>query len=74
MKFVCADLPRPNLAKEDGYGGGVKVSAVGDEVEAVKLFLTGDDGVAAALGFEKLEPEREVERSKRSEEGKEGYL
>ena len=27
----------------------------GDEVEAVKLFLTGDDGVAAALGFEKLE-------------------
>ena len=31
----------------------------GDEVEAVKLFLTGDDGVAAALGFEKLERERE---------------
>ena len=27
----------------------------GDEVEAVKLFLTGDDEVAAALGFEKLE-------------------
>ena len=23
----------------------------GDEVEAVKLFLTGDDEVAAALGF-----------------------
>ena len=51
MKFVCADLPRPNSAEEDGYGG--------DEVEAVKLFLTGDDGVAAALGFEKLERERE---------------
>ena len=30
-----------------------------DEVEAVKIFLTGDDGVAAALGFEKLERERE---------------
>ena len=29
----------------------------GDEVEAVKLFLTGDDEVAAALGFEKLERE-----------------
>ena len=25
----------------------------------MKLFLTGDDGVAAALGFEKLERERE---------------
>ena len=36
----------------------------------MKLFLTGDDEVAAALGFEKLELEREVERSKRSEEGK----
>ena len=24
----------------------------------MKLFLTGDDGVAAALGFEKLERER----------------
>ena len=30
----------------------------GDEVEAVKLFLTGNDEVAAALGFEKLELER----------------
>ena len=36
----------------------------GDEVEAVKLFLTGDDDVAAALGFEEFEREREVERSK----------
>ena len=27
----------------------------------MKLFLTGDDGVAAALGFEELE--REIERS-----------
>ena len=59
MKLVSSDLPRPNLAEEDGYGGGgVKMSAVGDEVEAVKLFLTGDDEVAAALGFEKLELER----------------
>ena len=40
----------------------------------MKLFLTGSDEVAAALGFEKLELESEVERSKRSEEGKEGYL
>ena len=30
MKFVCADLPRPNLAEEDGYGGGgVKISVAG---------------------------------------------
>ena len=35
----------------------------GDEVEAVKLFLTDDDGVAAALGFEKLERERESDRA-----------
>ena len=34
----------------------------------MKLFLTDDDGVAAALGFEKLK------RSKGSEEGKRGYL
>ena len=40
----------------------------------MKLFLTAGDEVAAALGFEKLELEREVERSKRSEEGKERYL
>ena len=40
----------------------------------MKLFLTGEDEVAAALGFGKLEQEREVERSKRSEEGKEEYL
>ena len=31
----------------------------GDEVEAAKLFLTGDDGVAVALGFEELEQERD---------------
>ena len=80
VKFVCADLPRPNLAEEDVYGSGGgedfrgRREYVGDEVEAVKLFLTGGDEVAAALGFEKLELEREVERSKRSEEGKEGYL
>ena len=46
----------------------------------MKLFLTGNDEVAAALGFKKLElerereREREIERSKRSEEGNEGYL
>ena len=28
-----------------------------DEIEAVKLFLTSDDEVAAALGYEKLELE-----------------
>ena len=40
----------------------------------MKLFLTGSDEVATTLGFEKLELEREVEQSKRSEEGKEWYL
>ena len=40
----------------------------------MKLFLTSDDEVAVALGFVKLELDKEVERSKRSEEGKEGYL
>ena len=64
MKFVCADLPRPNLAEEDGYGGGEgedfrgRREYVGDKVDAVKLFLTGGNEVAAALGFEKLERER----------------
>ena len=80
MKFVCVDLPRPNLAEEDVYGGGGGEDFRGrreyddDEVEAMKLFLTGDDGVAAALGFGKLEREREIERSKGSEEGMRGYL
>ena len=33
MKFVSADLPRPNLAKEDSYGGGgVMISAAGGAV------------------------------------------
>ena len=40
----------------------------------MKIFLTGDDGVSAALGFEELERERAVERSKGSEEGESGYL
>ena len=40
----------------------------------MKLFLTGDDGVAAALGFEKLEREREVERSKSEVRRRQGYL
>ena len=69
MKFVSSDLPRPNSAEEDGYGGGGGEDFRGwrdydgDEVEAVKLFLTGDDGVAAALGFEKLERQREIGRA-----------
>ena len=40
----------------------------------MKLFLTGDDEIAAVQGFEKLEREREVEQSKGSEEGERGYL
>ena len=40
----------------------------------MKLFLTGDDGVAAALVFRKLERETEIEQSKGSEEGMRGYL
>ena len=61
MRFVDVDLPRPNLVEEDVYGGGGgeyfrgRREYDGDEVEAVKLFLTGDDGVAAALGFEEVE-------------------
>ena len=61
MKFVRLDLPRPNLAMEDTYDDSGEDNVRGrreydgDEVEAVKLFLTGDDGVAAALGFEELE-------------------
>ena len=38
----------------------------------MKLFLTGDDGVAAALGFEKLERERERERSSGVKEVRKG--
>ena len=69
MKLVRLDLPRPNLAEEDCYGGGgedfrSRREYDGDEVEAAKLFLTGDDGVAAALGFEELERETAVEQSK----------
>ena len=43
-------------------------------VEAVKLFLTGDDEVAAALGFGKLKREREVEWSKSELRRRQGYL
>ena len=72
MEFSGVDLPRPNLAEEDVYGSGGGEDFCGrreyddDEVEAVKLFLTGDYGVVAALGFGKLEWEREIERSKGS--------
>ena len=38
----------------------------------MKLFLTGDDGVAEALGFEKLEQEREIEQSKEVRKGRRG--
>ena len=47
--------------EEDVYDGGGGEDFHGqreyddDEVEAVKLYLTSDDEVAAALGFEKLE-------------------
>ena len=57
MKFVSADLPHPNLAEEDGYGRGGgedfrgRREYDGDEVEAVKLFLAGGDGIAVVLGF-----------------------
>ena len=53
------------MAEEDVYGGGVGEDFRGrreyddDEVEAVKLFLTGDDEVGAALGFGKLERDRD---------------
>ena len=37
MKFVGVDLPRPNLAEEDSYGGdGVKISAVGASTSATR--------------------------------------
>ena len=37
VKFVCADLPRPNSAEEDGYGGGgVKISAAGASTAATR--------------------------------------
>ena len=57
------------MAEENNYGGSGgedfcgRREYDGDEVEAGKLFLTGDDGVAAALGFEKLERERESGRA-----------
>ena len=40
----------------------------------MKLFLTGDDEVAAALGFGKLEREREIEQSKSEVRRRQGYL
>ena len=40
----------------------------------MKLFLTGGDEVAAALGFDNLELEREVEQSKSEVRRREGYL
>ena len=38
VKFVSSDLPRPNSAEEDSYGGGggVKKSAVGASTTATR--------------------------------------
>ena len=46
----------------------------GDEVEAVKLFLTGDDDVAVALGFEKLELGERSSGVKEVRKERGGYL
>ena len=38
VKFVSSDLPRPNSAEEDSYGGGeVKKSAAGASTTATRL-------------------------------------
>ena len=37
LKLVSSDLPRPNLAEEDNYGGGrVKISAAGASTTATR--------------------------------------
>ena len=70
MKFVRSDLPRPNLAEEDSYGGGgVKKFAAGASTTATRSRQRSSSSpatmeVAAALGFEKFERGSEVERSK----------
>ena len=49
-KFVSPDLSHHNLAVRDSYDGGGgedfrgRRKYDGNEVEAIKLFLTGDDG------------------------------
>ena len=64
MKFVSVDLPRPNLAVEDSYGGGrVKKSAAGASMTTMRSRQLSSSSpammeVAVALGFEKLELER----------------
>ena len=58
MKFIDVDLPRPNLAEEDNYGGdGVKISAVGVSTSATRSRQRSSSSpatmeVAAVLGFE----------------------
>ena len=58
MKFVRLDLPRPNLAEEDSYGGGgVKKSAADASMTATRLRQRSSSSpammeVAAVLGFE----------------------
>jgi hypothetical protein len=48
-EIVSLDLSCPNLAMKDNYGGGGGEEVCGwreyddEEVEAVKLFLSGDD-------------------------------
>jgi hypothetical protein len=48
-EIVSSDLSCPNLATKDSYGGGGgeeihgRREYDGKEVEAVKLFLSGDD-------------------------------
>jgi hypothetical protein len=49
MEIVSSDLPCPNLAMKDSYGGGGGEEIHGwrkyvdKEVEAVKLFFSGGD-------------------------------
>jgi hypothetical protein len=51
MEIISSDLPCPNSATKDIYGGGGGEEIrdrreYGDEeVEAVKLFLSGDDEI-----------------------------
>ena len=54
LKLIGSDLPCPNLAEEDSYGGGRVKKSASDEVEAVKLFLTGDDGGTGGARVGKL--------------------
>ena len=57
MKFVSSDLPCPNLAEEDSYGGGVKKSTAGTSMTAMRPRQQRSSSpatleVAEMLGFE----------------------